>query len=124
MKKALVLTTNNEQREIDIEADELAALQAEVGGYVECVSLFQNLDLWLNEEGKILNLPYNQHADNLFASARGEMMDVIVGNAVLTGGSDEDGEVKPLTEKAIEAVKRYLENPMLNSMDEFRKGNL
>lgn len=43
---------------IEIE-NELAALQHEVGGYIETVTIASNLTIVCNEEGKIHGLPYN-----------------------------------------------------------------
>lgn len=37
----------------------LEALQKIVGGYIETVTLFSDLVIICNEEGRILNLPYN-----------------------------------------------------------------
>ena len=38
----------------------LKSMQALVGGYIERVVLRDGIDLWCNEEGKLLNLPPNQ----------------------------------------------------------------
>lgn len=43
---------------IEIE-NELAALQHEVGGYIETFGIASNLTIVCNEEGKIHGLPYN-----------------------------------------------------------------
>jgi hypothetical protein len=38
----------------------LDAMQALVGGYIECLALDANVDLWRNEEGTINGLPLNR----------------------------------------------------------------
>lgn len=70
--------------EIDLVAD-LNTLQALVGGYIEVVNL-PDAVFFINEEGKISNLPFNARAtalgqaqEVLFAT------DFIVGDAVLLG---------------------------------------
>lgn len=40
-------------------SNSLEALQKEVGGYIEAVTLASNLVIICNEEGKLLGLPYN-----------------------------------------------------------------
>ena len=61
--------------------DSLAAMQKEVGGYIEVVSLSRRIKLICNEEGWLLGLPTNFE---LFGSA-------IVGN-VFFCAADESGE--------------------------------
>jgi hypothetical protein len=50
---------------IDIE-NKLESLQQEVGGYIECVTLISGeLEMIVNEEGWILDLPFNELASVL-----------------------------------------------------------
>lgn len=100
--KALVLTTHNT---VEIEQDNeefvsYATLSRAVGGFIEAVNLPNGLTLWVNEEGKLDGLPVNEYATRLFVSAFGAV-DVIVGNAIVTGGADDDGETLGLTDKQI-----------------------
>jgi hypothetical protein len=44
-------------RRVDVEND-LETLQKLVGGYIETVSLFKDLVIICNEDGRLLNLPY------------------------------------------------------------------
>lgn len=61
----------------------LEELQAYVGGYIELVCYtHDNHLLIVNEEGKLLNLPYNDRATQLFRMNR-LTRDVIVGDVVL-----------------------------------------
>ena len=43
----------------------LEALQAEVGGYIETVRLTTELLLIINEEGRLMDMPENQHAPEI-----------------------------------------------------------
>jgi hypothetical protein len=88
---------------IDLADDELTLLQSIVDGYVQAVDLTESVTLWCNEEGKLNGLPLNPIATSLWIGQFGET-DIIVGNVVLTGGSDEEGEILPLTVEALEAL--------------------
>ena len=89
----------------DVETDEdgsieLETLQEAVGGYVERVPVVKqtldNLDMWLNEEGKLKSLPLNMIATNL--SGIWKNGDFIVGD-VLVCAFDEEGNSIGITDK-------------------------
>lgn len=46
-------------------ANDLAALQHLVGGYIETVTIASNLVVICNEEGRLLGLPYNTRITNV-----------------------------------------------------------
>ncbi len=84
------------------EIDEgLEALQKQVGGLIECVYELEkeNINIWINEEGKILELDPN------FIIYQGT--DFIVGPAVFLGFAPETGETISLTEEQISKVMLY-----------------
>ena len=83
--------------------DTLITLQSVVDGYVQAVDLTADVTLWCNEEGKMNGLPRNVIATSLWIDQFGET-DIIVGNVVLTGGSDDEGEILPLTVEALERL--------------------
>lgn len=60
----------------------LEEMQAAVGGMVEIVELDDKQSMILNEEGKLLDLPYNEEADNIFHQHY-TMLDYIVGDVLL-----------------------------------------
>ncbi len=100
--KAVVLTTDNT---VEVEQDtnefvSYATLSRAVGGLIEAVSLPNGLTLWVNEEGKNDGLAPNVLATRLFISAFGAV-DVIVGNAIITGGADDEGETLGLTDAQV-----------------------
>ena len=100
--KALVLTTDN-TIQVEQDTDEFvsyATLSRAVGGMIEAVTLPSGLTLWVNEEGKLDGLPVNEYATRLFVSAFGAV-DVIVGNAIITGGADDEGETLGLTDEEV-----------------------
>ncbi len=59
----------------------LSEMQATVGGYVEHVALDGRTHLWLNEEGKLEELPVNNAASNAWHCYFGPT-DMIVGNVL------------------------------------------
>ena len=84
--------------------DGLAALQAEVGGLVECVRLDDRVDMWINEEGKLENLPVNPRATSFLWAAGGGMFDSIAGPAVLAC-HDEDGGTTSLQQADVTRLR-------------------
>ena len=61
----------------------LEEMQEFVGGYIEVVTLPDYRQIVINEEGKLLNLPINMIATNLFEKAFGIGADVICGKAMV-----------------------------------------
>jgi hypothetical protein len=102
MAKALVITTAGTHEVI--EDISLETLQAKVGGWVQAIDLDEVVTLWVNEEGKLNRLPVNSFATALWSVVFGEGTDIIVGDIVLTGGTDEEGETLGLEEDFIEEL--------------------
>ena len=82
---------------VELEDTGATALHDAVGGWFEAVDLTPNLTMWLNEEGKLMRLPHNLKGQAIWDSFFGEGTDYIVGNIVLTGGTDEEGGTLPLS---------------------------
>ena len=87
--------------EMELE-DSLASMQRAVGGLIQAVYEPGGRDAALicNEEGKLLGLPVNQAATDMAAIYN----DVIVGNAILIGTTEEDfiGLTKEAAEHIVE----------------------
>ena len=67
----------------------LEFLQGCVGGWVEVVAVTSGLDMWCNEEGRLVGLPVNRVASRLLqAFGAGQLY---VGPVVFTGGTDRHG---------------------------------
>ena len=101
MVKAITITTDNTVTCFDMDKNSLELLQKAVGGYVQAINLDDTLTLWCNEEGKMMNLPHNEKAQILWDNVFGSGTDYIVGNIVLTGGADDEGEIIGLTDEQI-----------------------
>jgi len=104
MKKGVVIETSGESRIIELD-DTLEQLQREVGGLIEAVTLPNGVTMWLNEEGKLQQLDHNKQAQFIFDHTFGPGVDIVVGNAVITGGADEEGQTLGLTDEQLLAYK-------------------
>ena len=107
MRKALVIGFDESLEVIDLDAtgNSYEVLSNAVDGYIEQVSLKKNLTMFVNEEGKLDGLMTNSIATAIFQAKFGAV-DIIVGNAVLTGGIDELGKEEGLTEPQVEQLQR------------------
>lgn len=76
----------------------LEAKQKYVGGLIQCVSLSPEIDLILNDEGKLMGLPLNR-----FWVMDGEVVDIIVGN-VLCCRHDDKGNFEDIMEEDIPLI--------------------
>lgn len=108
MRNALKLSTDGTLSTLDLDAPEgsLKVLQGAVGGYVEAADLTDHVTMWMNDEGKITGLPRNVAATGLYCKNL-DVVDVVCGDVVFTGGTDYRGETKGLPED-IEAALRTI----------------
>jgi hypothetical protein len=108
MKKALAITTLGEATIIDLNEGSLEKLQTAVGGYVQAIDLCEGVTMWCNEEGKMMSLPHNPFGqafwETAFPVSEFGRTDYIVGDIVLTGGADDEGDTLGLTSDEIEAL--------------------
>jgi hypothetical protein len=96
MKTALRINTDFTTEILDLEVDSLTQLQEAVGGLVQAADLHDNLTLWCNEEGKLINgMQPNVIGTHMWEKSFG-MTDVIMGDIVFTGGTDDEGDNLPL----------------------------
>lgn len=65
----------------------------------------KQMSMWVNEEGLLRGLHYNPMATFLASKAWGSEV-IIVGDALITGGEDEEGDTLPLD---IDDVKMFME---------------
>jgi hypothetical protein len=108
MKTAIKLTTEGNASIIDLSADsnELLTLQMAVGGLIEAKTLEGGYTLIMNEEGKLNQLAINHRATEIWLANFPNFPDVIVGDVVIAGSYDEDGEQLGLD---FEYAKKLLE---------------
>jgi hypothetical protein len=98
MKKIAILKPNGELTGMGTTSDEmLTVLQTACGGYVQSVDLTSTLTMWVNDEGKLNGSEWNECATAIWHAIHGAT-DTIFGTVVFTGGADEEGETKELTD--------------------------
>lgn len=102
MAKALIIKTDGTHEVKNfIVGDSYELIRDGVGGWIECVSLpYLNADMWVNEEGKLNGLPFNHIGTALWVGEYG-LTDIIVGDIVVTGGADEEGNTVGLTDETL-----------------------
>ena len=105
MKLALQIKTTGEVIELDLTADSLQTLQTAVGGWVQAIDITESQTMWLNEEGKLISLPHNPFAQFIWDATFGAHTDYMVGDAVFTGGTDEEGETLGLDDKTAQELR-------------------
>lgn len=103
MKKAISITTFGEATIIDLNEGSLEKLQKAVGGYVQAIDLSDTMSMWCNEEGKMMSLPHNPFGQAFWEKVYGRT-DYIVGDIVLTGGTDKDGETMGLNDEQMKEI--------------------
>lgn len=106
--KALRVNTDNSTELIDLARGEdgYTQLHNAVGGYIEMVPLMGEVTIVVNEEGKIRRLPFNQVATSVWETFYGRT-DVMVGDAVLVGPADDDGEPTDVPDHVVESVTQF-----------------
>lgn len=98
MKTALRINTDFTTEVLDLETESYEQLRDAVGGLIQCVDLRDDLTIWVNEEGKLINgMEPNVIGTHLWEKSFG-MTDVIMGNIVVTGAPDDDGYNHPLSQ--------------------------
>lgn len=96
----IVLKKVGEQPEIMNIENTLEAKQKLVGGWIEVVTVTDDILLVCNEEGKLDNLEPNLLFD----------YDYIAGDCFFIGDDYENGDFKSLTDEQIEEVKEICKN--------------
>jgi hypothetical protein len=91
-------------------------LSAAVDGYLQALDLagIAGLEegqavMWLNEEGKLNGLPVNNLATALTRHIGLAPNDLIVGNVIITGGVDDEGDTLPLASGDAGALMAHID---------------
>lgn len=105
---AIRITTQGEVSTLDMTTDSLQTLQTAVGGWVQAIDLSADMTVWCNEEGKLIGLPHNPYAQHLWDQAFGAQTDYLVGDIVLTGGTDEEGMTLGLTAEQEQTIRNMV----------------
>lgn len=103
MRKALKVTVENKYEVLDLDAPagSLKVLQDAVGGLIQPAVFVPGYELYVNEEGIILDLPINPWLALMTGFP-------LRGDGVITGDVDDEGETLGLTDEQIKALTNYL----------------
>ncbi len=88
---------------VTMDTEELSFLQKSVGGWIEAVGLDDGHTLYLNEEGKLHRLPVNEVATRITRDVL-PAADIVVGDCVLVGATDDEGESSSVDAPAVERL--------------------
>lgn len=79
------------------------SINTALGGWIEAVPTDERVTIYVNEEGKLLDLPANpiayafwQTVDTYHCTTTPGWNDWIAGPAVILGGTDDEGETLPV----------------------------
>jgi hypothetical protein len=104
-QKAVIISTEGHKSVVEFEFQKSYQLLSDaVGGMIECVSL-KDADLWCNENGIAEGLDLNMIASAIYSDAF-NASNPILGNVIITGSVDAEGETLGLTD---EQVAHWLE---------------
>jgi hypothetical protein len=104
-QKAVIISTEGHKSVVEFEFGKSYQLLSDaVGGMIECVGL-KDADLWCNENGIAEGLDLNMIASAIYSEAF-NASNPILGNVIITGSVDAEGETLGLTD---EQVAHWLE---------------
>lgn len=107
-KLALVVREDFSFEQLDVAEDFLQKMQNAVDGLIQPVDLTPSLTLWVNEEGLLRNdLTVNTFASILYQEFFNTPT-LLMGTAVFTGGTDEEGNTLGLSDEMFSHVSSWL----------------
>ena len=99
-QKAVIISTEGHKSVVEFEfGKSYQILSDAVGGMIECVGL-KDADLWCNENGIAEGLELNMIASAIYSDAFGAG-NPILGNVIITGSVDAEGETLGLTDEQV-----------------------
>ena len=99
-QKAVIISTEGHKSVVEFEFGKSYQLLSDaVGGMIECVGL-KDADLWCNENGIAEGLELNMIASAIYSDAFGAG-NPILGNVIITGSVDAEGETLGLTDEQV-----------------------
>lgn len=105
--KAVIIKTTGEKSVVEFTHDTCyKTLSDAVGGMIECVSIDETTDMWVNENGIAEGLPLNMFGSAIY-SETWNAGNPILGDIIITGGSDDEGYTLGLTDEQVEKWLAY-----------------
>jgi hypothetical protein len=120
-KYAITVTADNDLNVVDFdESNSYNIIKKAIGGGTfDCVRINSlNVDIWIDDEGKLVNEPVvNAFGSALWVHEYG-MTDLIVGDIIITGGVDDEGKTLGLDFDEVIKVLKAAQDVMEKSMTE------
>lgn len=112
MAKYLKISTTGEMTTLDLgdKFADLAELYKATGCDMIQMIEVDGVTMWLDEEGKLTGKPANKIATQMFWNTYGPYSDVIVGDVLITGDEDEQGNLLGFTDEELETIKHLALN--------------
>jgi hypothetical protein len=107
--KAVLIKMNGTKEVVEFERGQsYDMLREAVGGLFQPVALpSKKVDMWVNEEGKFMeHLFQNPIGTALWAEDYG-LTDVIIGDIIITGGADEEGDTIGLNDTELSEIMAF-----------------
>ena len=99
-QKAVIITTEGKKSLVEFDfGNSYQILSDAVGGMIECVGL-KDADVWCNENGIAEGLSLNMIASAIYSDAFNSS-NAILGNVIITGSCDAEGETLGLTDEQV-----------------------
>ena len=99
-QKAVIITTEGKNSLVEFDfGNSYQILSDAVGGMIECVGL-KDADVWCNENGIAEGLSLNMIASAIYSDAFNSS-NAILGNVIITGSCDDEGETLGLTDEQV-----------------------
>ena len=99
-QKAVIITTEGKKSLVEFDfGNSYQILSDAVGGMIECVGL-KDADVWCNENGIAEGLFLNMIASAIYSDAF-NASNPILGNVIITGSCDAEGETLGLTDEQV-----------------------
>lgn len=115
MEKIIVITSYDDVIVREVGQIDYELLSTALDGMVEVVSVSDDIDIWVNEEGKIRQMPNNAYATLLWNRVF-STPDIIAGTMIITGGLDEMGETIGLSDDNVDYVLGLIgKNSLVNN---------
>lgn len=112
MKVAVIPADRDQPVRIDeVDSIDLDYLKQQVAGWIEALGIPDTeVNMYLNEEGKLVGLPANRRANRLAHRHRAvQVFDVIVGDVVIVGPVDDEGYDTGLSDEQVAWLLKELD---------------
>ena len=105
--KGIFISADMEQpiKVVEFDRSDYTNIQKFVGGLFQVLDI-PNASIWINEEGKLIGLPFNLRASNLLYLYRSEFIgnDALVGDALVLGQADNEGNTLSVPDKFVDLL--------------------